>query len=156
MKRRNALVLLVACVMLAGVVIADAYFVADTDITQTVTIPGSGTIKTVGVAFYWDPACTESATAIGWGLIAPGASNSTTLYCLNVGSAPVTLIMVTQNWTPANAANYIQVPWDYANQTIEPGVSNALAINFTITVSASIVGTGITTFSYDYNITATG
>jgi hypothetical protein len=58
------------------------------------------------------------------------------------------------NWSPSGANTYISITWSTLPAEIQPGVSNAIAVTLTLTVSSSI--TGITTFSNSITISGTG
>jgi hypothetical protein len=116
------------------------------------TIPSAGAVKGVGVAIYWDSACTNPVSSIGWGTVDPGASTSKTVYIKNTGNAAATLTKTVRNWTPTNAANYLSFSWNYANQVI----GNNKVQQVTLTLSAMSNATAIATFNFDLVITASG
>ena len=118
----------------------------------TKTVPNTGSIKGVGVGIYWNAACTNQTSSISWGLLEPGLTKTIRVYTKNVGNTPVTLSKSTQNWSPTAATSYITLDWSYVNQTLN--VNQVLPVNLTLVVSSSI--SGITDFSFDITITATG
>ena len=111
-----------------------------------------GTIKGVGVGIYWDSACTNKSSSINWGTLDPGSSKPVTMYVRNEGNTPITLIKTQQNWTPSNAATYITLTWNYANQTL--GNNAVLQISLKLAISSAI--SGITSFTFDTTITGSG
>lgn len=116
------------------------------------TVPNSGSVKAVGVGVYSDSACTNAVSSISWGAIDPGTNVNRTVYIKNEGNAPVTMAMTKSNWNPASALNYITLNWDYGGQTMS--VNQVVQVKLTLAVSSSV--TGITNFSFDITITATG
>jgi hypothetical protein len=63
-----------------------------------------------------------------------------------------TLSKVAQNWNPSSASSYMTLNWNYAGQTLS--VNQALQVRLTLVVSSTV--SGITNFSFDIIITATG
>jgi hypothetical protein len=118
----------------------------------TKTIQNAGSIIGIGVGIYWNAACTNQTSSISWGLLEPGLTKTIRVYTRNEGNAAVTLSKATQNWSPSTATSYITLNWNYANQTLS--VNQVLPINLTLVVSSAI--SGITDFSFDITITATG
>ena len=116
------------------------------------TIPNAASVKTIGVGVYWDQACSNRVTSINWGVVEPGSSVDKTVYIRNEGNAASTLSKATSNWNPANASGYIALNWDYGGQTVN--INEAVQVKFTLVVSSSIAG--ITSFSFDTVITASG
>jgi hypothetical protein len=121
--------------------------------TQTnKTISNAGSVKAIGVGVYWDQACTNPVSSISWGILDPGSSVNKTVYIKNTGNNAATLSKATSNWSPSNASNYMTLSWDYNGQPIN--VNAVIQVKFTLSVSSTI--SGITTFSFDITITATG
>lgn len=116
------------------------------------TISSVGAVKAIGVGVYWDQACTNATTSINWGTIEPGSTVDKICFIRNEGNSVSTLSLQTSNWNPSNAANYIDLSWDYGGQSINP--DEAVRVTFTLSVSSSIQG--ITSFSFDITISATG
>ena len=111
-----------------------------------------GAVKGVGVGIYWDSACTNMTSSINWGTLDPGSSKLVALYVRNEGNTPITLFKTQQNWTPSNAANYITLTWNYANQTL----GNNAVLQISLKLAISTVVSGITSFTFDTIITASG
>ena len=112
----------------------------------------AGSIKGVGVGIYSDVNCTKMMSSINWGMLDPGSSKTCTMYVRNEGNTPITLIKTQQNWTPSNAANYITLTWNYANQTL----GNNAVLQISLKLAISTVASGITSFTFDTTITASG
>jgi hypothetical protein len=126
-------------------------FLLNSIIGQTATktsLQSYGSIRTVGVGIYSNRYCIETVSTVDWGTITPGYSNSRTFYIRNEGNGDVVLSLLTSNWTPAAAENYMAVTWDYAGQSINP--NQVLAVTFTLSVDSSI--TGIESFYFDIDI----
>jgi len=116
------------------------------------TLRASGRIKTVGVSVWNYHLGAEQVTEIDWGTLEPSETTTRMFYVRNDGNAPITLSIISQNWTPPNASLYIRFSTSYADTTIEPLTLHA--VNFTLTVDAAIHD--ITTFSFDILVTASG
>jgi hypothetical protein len=121
---------------------------------KTTVIPTSGTIKSIGVAFYTNPGATTNATSISWGQVVPGYTYNDTLYCKNIKNSNVTIALTIVNWSPTNAGAYLHPAWNYTGAVIVP--SAIIPIKFTLQVFANATVSGITTFSFTYNVTASG
>ncbi len=117
-----------------------------------VAIPSAGAIKGVGVAIYWDSACTSPVSSISWGTLDPGSNKTQTVYVKNTGNAAATVAKTVQNWSPTTAATYLKVDWNYANQII--GVNKVQQI--ALTLSALSNATALTSFNFNLIITASG
>jgi hypothetical protein len=63
-----------------------------------------------------------------------------------------TLSKAEQNWNPTTASSYMTLSWNYAGQTLS--VNQVLQVKLTLDVSSTV--SGITNFSFDLTITATG
>ena len=124
--------------------------VAGSTIVSYVMISNTGNVKTVGVGVYWDAACTNKVSSIGWGAIEPGSTKNVTVYIRNEGTSSVTLSMSTSNWSPSSASAYISLSWDYSGKVLSP--NEAVQVKLTLSISSSI--TGITNFSFDITISA--
>ena len=116
------------------------------------TVSNSGSVKAVGVGVYTDSACTNPVSSISWGAIDPGTNVNRTVYIKNEGNSAVTMTMAKSNWNPAAAPTYITLVWDYGGQSIN--VNQVVQVKLTLSVSSSV--TGITNFSFDITITASG
>jgi hypothetical protein len=116
------------------------------------TVSSAGSVKGIGVGIYWNYACTDRTSSIDWGLLDPGSNKTVTIYVRNEGNAVTTLSKAAQNWNPSTASSYMTLNWNYAGQTLS--VNQVLQIKLTLVVSPTI--SGITSFSFDITITATG
>jgi hypothetical protein len=116
------------------------------------TISNVGSVKGIGVGVYWDSACTNRTSSINWGLLDPGANKAVTVYVRNEGNSVATLSKAAQNWNPSTASSYMTLDWNYAGQTLS--VNQVLQVKLTLVVSSTV--SGITNFSFDITITATG
>jgi hypothetical protein len=65
----------------------------------------------------------------------------------------MTIRMTVTNWNPANAGDYITITWNREGTRLNPGRSTSATV--TLTVSASVVGAGITSFSNTISFTGT-
>jgi hypothetical protein len=147
-KRRTlifATVFVLACFTFLNV------FLLNSIIGQTATkasLQSYGSIRTIGVGIYSNEYCIESVSVVDWGAITPGQSNSRTFYIRNEGNSDVTLSLLTTNWTPSAAENYMALSWNYAGQSIAP--NQVISVTLTLSVSQGI--NGIETFSFDIDI----
>lgn len=110
------------------------------------SLHSSGDIITMGdLGVYEDPGCTLSATELLWGEMEPGQSKNVTLYLKNEGRLAATLSVVTENWQPQNASQYIALSWNLEGSRINS--QEVKAAIFQLTISSEIQG--IYTFSFD-------
>jgi hypothetical protein len=116
------------------------------------TISNTGSVKTIGVGAYWDSTCTSGVSSIPWGAIEPGSTKNVTVYIKNQGTASATLSLATGNWNPTGASSYISLSWNYGGQSLSPG--QVLQVKLILSISSAI--TGISSFSFDITISATG
>ena len=122
------------------------------DLFGSISLSNVGTVKAIGVRVYWDSSCGDPVGSIDWGLVEPGATKNITVYIKNEGSAPVTLSLATDNWSPPNAPDYLSLTWDYGGQVII--VDEVVQLTLSLSVSATI--DGITSFSFDIVIIGSG
>jgi hypothetical protein len=113
---------------------------------------GTGSIKGVGLGVYWDPQCTNAASSLEFGELEPGSSKNFALYIRNEGTTVLTLNMTSENWDPANAADYLILTWNREAQQIDP--DEVVGCVITLSVSQNIQG--ISSFSMDIIISGTG
>ncbi len=116
------------------------------------TISNVGDVEAIGVGVYWDQACTNNVTYIDWGTIDPGSTVNKICYIQNEGNSVSNVSLQTSNWNPLEAADYINLSWNYSGQSINP--DEVIHMQFTLSVSSTIQN--ITTFSFDITISATG
>ena len=115
-------------------------------------VSNSGSIKGVGVGIYNDPSCTSAVSSINWGVLEPGLSVDKTIYIRNEGNSPAILSIAASNWNPSSASSYMTLRWNYAGQTVN--VDQVIQVKLTLSVSSSI--SGISDFSFDITLTASG
>jgi hypothetical protein len=115
-------------------------------------VPTSGSVKGINVGIYWNSVCTNQTSSISWGILESGSNKTVKIYVRNEGNAAATLAKTLQNWNPSSALSYMTLNWDYQGQTLS--VNQVLAISLTLVVSSAI--SGISSFSFDLTITATG
>jgi len=122
------------------------------DLFGSISLSNVGTVKAIGVRVYWDSSCGDPVGSIDWGLVEPGATKNVTVYIKNEGSAPVTLSLAIDNWSPSNAPDYMSLTWDYGDQIIN--LDAVIQVTLSLSVSATIEG--ITSFSFDIVIIGSG
>jgi hypothetical protein len=118
-------------------------------LSNSKTVQSHGAVKTLNVGAYWNSACTNTTTAIDWGMMSPGTANNVSFYVRNEGNLPVRLGLSTQNWSPANASSYMSLSWNREGQTL--AASNVTLATLVLNVSSSI--SGVSSFSFDTVIT---
>ena len=117
--------------------------------SRTLSSSGSIQIQTsVGLQVYSDAGCNTPLTSLSWGTLEPGGSQNLVCYIRNEGNVAMTLSMYTENWSPANAENYLTLSWNYDSNPIDVDV----VVQVTLTLSVSPDITGITTFGFDVSI----
>ena len=144
--KRNALLLGLLALFLVGIPAADAVM------SSQKTVHSTGSVKAVGVGVFQDSACTQALTSVDWGTLEPGTVKNVTIYVKNTGNAPAALSLQTGNWSPTGASSYLTLSWNYNNVAL--AVNEVRTVKLSLTISASI--TGITSFSFDITIAATG
>jgi hypothetical protein len=152
LREKGKIVLWVSLVFLLGA-LAVSMFGNTLSLVQTNrTISNSGVVKGIGVGVYWDSACTNPTSSIAWGVLDPGSDKTVSVYVKNQGNSATTLSKTTQNWNPSTASSSMTLDWNYAGQTLS--MNQVLQIKLTLTISPTV--SGITNFSFDILITATG
>jgi hypothetical protein len=115
-------------------------------------ISSHGSIRSVGCQIYGNPEQTAVISAIDWGSISSGDFSNVTIWVKNNGTAPINLALAASNYSPAAAQQYLNLSWNYANQTIAPGA----ALPIELKLAASAQTKGFAEFSLDITITASG
>jgi len=114
-------------------------------ISNYIRIQNTGNIKTVNLEIYQDAECTIPLTNIDWGTVEPSQTYQYTAYIINKGNIPVTLTIVTENWNPIDANEFINLIWDKENVIFEPNIP--MLVVFTLEIASEI--NNITEFSFD-------
>jgi hypothetical protein len=144
--RRNVLLLSLLALVLIGIPAAEAL------LSSSTTVHSTGSVKAIGVGVFQNSGCTQTLTSVDWGTLEPGTIKNVTIYVKNQGNAPVTLSLQTGNWNPTGASSYLTLGWNYGGASL--AVNEVKAVVLSLTISSSI--TGITSFSFDITIAATG
>ncbi len=147
-SRILVIVLTIAAIAVAGVTFAAITINQNLSTAATITAGPN-----VGV--YSNAACTTAVSTINWGSIEAGGTTTQTIYIEDTGGAAMTPSITLTNWSPAGITSYVTITWSTLPSSISPGVSNAAAVTFTVTVSSSIP-TGDTSFSNSITISGTG
>jgi len=139
------------------VLVAVLAFLAGSAITfalmhWTWRIPSLATLKVVGIGVYEDPGCTVSVAQIDWGMVEPEDMATFDAYIKNESNVPITLTMYTEDWSPANASNFIGFSWDYDGSEIL--VDGSIPVAFLLNVDPATAG--IDTFSFTIVIVGSG
>jgi hypothetical protein len=85
-----------------------------------------------------------------WGKIQTGGNSSRALYVENTCGKALTLDFFTENWSPVQVQDFVQVSWDYDGRPILPG--HGADITFTL-VNISLNVT--MNFRFDFVVTGT-
>jgi len=112
----------------------------------------SGRMRTVGVAIYSDRGASVPLYSVDWGKLEPGAEYDVNCYIRNTGNSASVLTLGTDNWGPAEAADYISLSWDYDGQVLDVG--EVIPVTLTLTVSEDIEG--ISSFYFEITIIGSG
>jgi len=116
------------------------------------TISSGGAVKAIGVMVYSDENAANRLTSIDWGIVEPGEDKNVICYIRNEGNFAVTLSLLTENWSPPTASQYITLSWNYDGHSIGLGEIVEVTINLDVSDSVS----GITDFSFDIVIVGSG
>jgi hypothetical protein len=134
-----------------------------------VSLPSIGYIHTVGVKAFWDPTLQNHTTTIDWGTVCTGSSYKVTLYVQSTSNVQTTLALTTTNWTYANTSNtiawgpsdntpYINLTWNYNNETLEPNQTIQTTLTLTTDNSPNfitfLVNNRLNQFAMDITIQA--
>jgi len=94
-------------------------------------------LESLNVGVYWDSACRWSVDFVDWGKLKPGSSNNVTVFvCNEEFEKPCVLHLGASDWSPAKAADYIWLSWDYDGKPV--GVQEVVMATLTLEVSESI------------------
>jgi hypothetical protein len=123
-----------------------------TQTNKTLSSTGSIQIQTTAeIGVYSNFQCTTPLTSLEWGTLEPGGSQNRDCWIKNEGSSALILSLETSNWSPAAAASYLSLDWDYTGGAIDP--DDSVHITFTLSVDSGI--SGIETFGFNINIVGT-
>jgi hypothetical protein len=84
-------------------------------------------------------------TSVDWGSIEAGGSANRVVYIKNSGDSGVSLSLVTENWNPLSAADYLMLSWSYDGSALGPGA----VIEVTLILAVRSSANGIDSFSFD-------
>jgi len=133
-----------------GLVLANMNFIFGL-LSTVYPIGSSGVVSSANINVYWESGCINNVTSINWGTLSPGQSKNVVVYVKNTGSIALTLALTTDGWSPAGAAPYLALTWNYGGGQIQP--NQVLVVTLTLTVSESIEG--IADFSFTIYVTGT-
>jgi hypothetical protein len=163
-KIKYTLIIIALCLATSGAALTSGLLTMKKTVTgagtvSTITGGGGGgggssggTNSTISIDLYSNSACTTPLTSISWGSLSPGGTTTQTIYIKNSGTVPVTLSLVSDGWTPSQAATYLSVTWDKGGSSLAVGQN--VAAKVTLTITSNI--TGITNFSCNINVLASG
>jgi hypothetical protein len=145
MQKSVALVILV---LSASALVASTFAL----LTIQKNVPGSGSIRGVGVGVYTNSACNNPLSSVDFGLLDAGSQKDITFYLRNEGNTDIDLSMTSKNWNPTEAADYLSLTWNREGQLMEP--DQVISCVMTLTVSPNIQN--IDSYSLTITITASG
>lgn len=122
-------------------------------IVETTNVSATGTIMTVNCAAFANSDGTGSLTAINWPALTPNEGTTQIVYIENTGTVACNLTFATSDWNPSIASTYITVTGVYSNAI---NVQPAAIVQLTISEQISPGITGVTNYSYDILLIATG
>jgi hypothetical protein len=152
LERKETVVIGAAVALILYTAVLGALGPAMSALQSNRTFSNSGSVKAIGVGVYWDQACSNPVSSISWGTIDPGSSVNKTIYIKNTGNNAATLNLATSNWSPSNASSYMTLSWDYNGLPVNANA--VIQVKLTLSVSSGV--SGITNFSFDITIVATG
>jgi hypothetical protein len=168
LRRSEKTILLIVLVAVVTLLISGAISTI-LDGHSGISLPSIGFVHTVGVKAYWDPTLQNETVQINWGTLYPGSSNNVTLYLRSSSNVPATLSLTTANWTYLNANNtvtagpsdttpYMNLTWNYQNQTLNPNQTFQTTLTLTLDSSPAfltfLINNNVTQFSMDITIQA--
>jgi uncharacterized repeat protein (TIGR01451 family) len=106
----------------------------------------------MGVGVYEDISCTIPVSEINWGMLEPGQTVNLTVYIRNEGNTAINLTIYSEDWSPANASNFIAFTCDYDGRQLS--ANDLVIVNFALSVSSEIHD--IDTFSFSIVIAGSG
>jgi hypothetical protein len=109
------------------------------------TLNTSGVMADVDLGVYSDSECTEPLSSLQWGTCYVEESTTVTAYIKNLGTIATTLSIITDNWTPANAAASYEVSSSCSGVSLAP--NQVLEATFTLYPLSS--ASQFDTFSFD-------
>jgi hypothetical protein len=115
-------------------------------LTRVTTVSAVESVTSVGV--YWDVECENSVHSLDWGNLSPSSTRKISVYIRNEGNEPITLNLLTENWSPLIAAQDISLSWDYQGYPIY--ANQVIVTELALSVSPGI--TGVTSFTFDIRI----
>lgn len=99
----------------------------------------------IEVDVYADAGLTQVLSSVVWGEIEAGGSGVQVVYVHNSGDDGVTLSLLTKNWDPVVASDFLRLSWDYNGRVISSG--EVRKITLVLSVSSSV--SGINDFNFD-------
>jgi len=95
-------------------------------LTQTRTIPSTGTINPFKVGVYYNSACTDVLNEINWTNLNPGSNITTIIYVKNEATTVnMTLNMTVTGFTtdlvPTNTTDVVTLTWNATSIVLTPG-----------------------------------
>lgn len=86
----------------------------------------------VEIDIYNDLECTQIMSDISWGEIEAGETSTATIYVKNSGETGVTLSLDSENWSPSNAEDYMDLDWDYDNTNLQIGEVRGITLTLDV------------------------
>ena len=99
----------------------------------------------IEIDVYSDAACSHILSSVEWGEIEEGRSVNRVIYIKNRGEQGVLLSLLTDNWTPSEAANEMQLSWDYDDSVLDSGDVKRITLRLSVDNNVN----GIDSFNFD-------
>jgi hypothetical protein len=104
----------------------------------------------IEIDVYGDEGCTVVLSSVDWGSVEAGGSVDRVVYVKNSGDGGVVLSLLTENWIPEAAADYLMLSWDYDGGVL--GSGGVVGVTLTLDVDSSV--SGVDDFGFDIVIVA--
>lgn len=168
MHRQKKTVLLIIIVAAATLILSGVVSII-LERQSNLSFPSIGNIHTIGVKAYWDQNLQNETKQIQWGTIYVGSSLNVTLYLQSTSNVETTLSLTTTNWTytdthnitvsgPSESTPYMNLTWNYDNQTLDPNQTIQVTLTLTTDNSADfvnfLINNSIRQFTMDITIQA--
>ena len=89
----------------------------------------------IEIDVYSDSACTKKVTDIRWREIEAGNKKYRTIFVKNQGDIGVVLSLLTENWSPSNSEEYMDLKWNYDGSSIAVGEVKRITLSLKVDAS---------------------
>jgi len=117
--RRISRCVLLAALVVIGISSSLSIIIGQQQIPSTF-VSSVGKVKVERVGVYWDNNCSIAVEYLDWGTLEPGSAQNFTVYIRNEGNRDASLFLVTENWNPSNATDFLSFNWNYDGTMLGP------------------------------------